>query len=71
MIGSVCAEMSSGCRDENSLVILSRKNLRKQVERGSVELIEGSDKEADLDRREFTKVESFRGLEEVFDMAAL
>ena len=41
------------------------------MERGSVELIEGSDKEADLDRKEFTKVQSFRGLEEAFDMAAL
>ena len=61
----------SGCREEYSLVILSVKNLRKQVERGSVELIEGSDKEADLDGREFTKVQSFRGLEEAFDMAAL
>ena len=70
MTGSMCGEILSGCRDEYSLVILSVKNLRKQVERGLVELIEGSDK-ADLDRREFTKVQSFRGLEEALDMAAL
>ena len=71
LTGSVCREILSDCRKEYSLVILSLKNLRKQVERGSVELIEGSDKEADLDRREFTKVQSFRGPEEAFDMVAL
>ena len=59
LTGSVCGEILSGCREEYSLVIFSVKNLRKQFERGLVELIEGSDKEADLDRREFTKVQSF------------
>ena len=63
--------MLSGCKDEYSLVILSVKNLRKRVERGSVELTEGIDEEADLDRREFMKVHSFRGFEDAFDMDAL
>ena len=38
LTAAMCGETLSGCSEEYSLVILHVKNLRKLVERGSVEL---------------------------------